>query len=630
MGSANATVSLQQAHAHHRAGRLAEAEALYARVRSLAPRSFDAYHLSGFLALQQRRFEDASPLLKRACELNPRSASAWLRWASALKALGQTAEACKAAENATQCDPKNADAHFMLGELAAATGGFARAVPHFRRVAELQPEAADGWANLGVALTQSGGNAEACSCFERALGIDPANGQALTGRALALQQSHRVEEASVAFAAAIEKQPSNFQARSGRLLTLQYRADVTREALFAEHRAFAESVIHYMTLSSQPQSAVAGGRGVFREGVRRLRVAFLSPDFRGHSVAYFIQPLLAHLDPAQFEIFLYHDHPIVDATSAQLRAYATTWRHFAGWPDARVEAAIRDDAPDVLVDLAGHTGFNRLPLFARRLAPVQISYLGYPDTTGLAEMDYRFTDEIADPVGEADAFHSERLVRFAPTAWAYAPPPDAPEPTRLSAETFTFGCFNNFSKVSDATLRLWSGVLAAVPGSRLLLKSQGLDEPEIQQRCRERLIAHDIDPARVELVGRIAGCASHLSFYGRVDVALDTFPYHGTTTTCEALWMGVPVVTLAGDAHRARVGMSLLNAIGRPEWVAHSEDEYVRIAAGLAAIGVRTGEAGEQLRAIVSASALLEHGGQAKRFGQALQCCWDAVRDAAV
>lgn len=621
MGAAKAIELLRQAHAEHRAGRWEAAAGLYARVRVIAPTSFDAFHLSGFLALQQKRYEEAATLLERARTLNRRSSICALRLAHAWKALGQIDKARTAAEAAVASDAANADAHFCLGELAAAREGFAAAVPHFRRVLQLQPGAADGWANLGVALAQSGGGAEALACFERALEIAPGNAQALTGRALALQQTHRVREAAEAFAEAVEKNPRNFQARSARLLTLQYLDGVDRETMFAEHRAFGAAA-----------KAAAGSGDGMRAGARRepgeqrLRVAFLSPDFRAHSVAFFIEPLLRHLDREAFEVVLYHDHPIVDATSERLRALAGRWRHFAGWSNERVEAAIRGDAPDVLVDLAGHTGFNRLPLFARRLAPVQVTYLGYPDTTGLAEMDYRFTDAVADPVGEAEAFHSEELVHFAPTAWAYAPPADAPEPLRErgGAGEVVFGCFNNFSKVSDVTLQLWSGVLAEVPGATLMLKSAGLDEAETQRRCGERLVAHGIDPARVEMVGRMPGRASHLSAYARVDVALDTFPYHGTTTTCEALWMGVPVVTLTGDSHRSRVGASLLSAIGRPEWVAHSEDEYAAIAAGLAANGRRTATSGERLRAAMRGSPLLDHRGQAERFGAALQRCWAA------
>ncbi len=607
---------LQDALTRHRAGRLDEAEKIYAHARAAAPRSFDAFQLSGFLALQQGRCEDAARFLVRALQLNPRSAACALRLAEALKKSGRHAEARDAARRVVALEPANADAHYALGELAAALEGFAAAVPHFRRVTELQPRAADGWANLGVALTQSGNPDEGVACFDRALAINPDEAQALTGRALALQQAHRVDEAVAAYDEVLAKHPANHEARSARLLSRHYLDGVEREALLREHQAFGHTVRDAMGLSPSPKFAH------LPDPERRLRVAFLSPDLRAHSVAYFLEPLLAQLDRTQFEIFLYHDHARVDAMSERLRAQAAQWRHVAGWPDGRVEAAMRADAPDVVIDLAGHTGFNRLPLFARRLAPVQITYLGYPDTTGLAEMDYRFTDAIADPAGDADRFHTERLVRFAPTAWAYAPPRDAPEPLREAEGPVTFGCFNNFSKVSDTTLTLWSRILAAVPDARLLLKSQGLDTPANQAWCRERFARCGIAAERVELLGRIVGLAAHLAAYRRIDVALDTYPYHGTTTTCEALWMGVPVVTLAGDRHVSRVGASLLASVDRAEWVANTADDYARIAAGLAAAGRRTEDASRALREALQGAALMDHAAQARRFGEALRECW--------
>jgi len=609
---------LQQALAHHRVGQLVEAEKLYARVRAVAPRNFDVFNLSGFLALQQKRYADAVALLERGLRLDGRSAQCALRLAHALKALGRHGEAREAARRAATLEPGNADAHFCLGELAAVTDGFAAAVPHFRRVAELQPQAADGWANLGVALAQSGGGEEALECFARATTLEPGNTQALTGRALVLQQSHRPSEAAAAYAEVLKREPLNFQAWSARLLTLHYLDDVSRETLLAEHVAFGRRVAE-----AKGRAAVAFGNSA--EPERRLRVAFLSPDLRGHSVAFFLRPLLERMDRARFELVLYHDHPTIDAVSAQLRSLASAWRHVAGWPDERVEAAIRADAPDVLIDLAGHTGLNRLPLFQRRLAPVQITCLGYPDTTGVAEMDYRFTDAVADPVGGAERFCTEKLVRFAPVAWAYAPPEEAPEPARSGERgAVTFGCFNNFSKVSGATLRLWAAVLEAVPGSRLLIKSSGLERSELPRVARERLAGARIDLERVTLLGRVSGTAAHLAIYGQIDVALDTFPYHGTTTTCEALWMGVPVVTLAGDRHMSRVGASLLRAAGHPEWVADSAATYVEIAARLASDenGRRAWRSG--LREEMRRSALLDHAGQAARFGEAVRDCWRA------
>ena len=615
MPAANLQRLLEEALAEHRAGRLPAAEKKYAQVRRAAPGSFDAFHLSGFLALQEKRLADALGLLQRARQLNPRSALCALRLAHALKTMGRLAEAREAAQEAATLDPALADAHFCLGELAAALRGFAAAAPHLRRVTELQPQAVDGWANLGVALAQSNDAPGALDCFDRALALDPANAQALTGRALALQAEHRTAEALADYARVLAKDPARHEARSARLLALHYSDAVGREELFREHLAFGAAV------EPPPEPRWTNEP----EPGRRLRVAFLSPDLRAHPIAYFLEPLLAHLDRTAFEIFLYHDHAVVDAISQRLRGQAAQWRDFAGVPAGRVEAIIRADAPDILVDLAGHTGFNRLPLFARRLAPVQMTYLGYPDTTGLRAMDYRLVDAITDPVGEADALATEELVRFAPVGWAYAPPADAPAvapPPAAKDGPVTFGCFNNFAKVSDATLRGWAGVLAAVPGSRLLLKDRALTQPAQQERVRARFAELGIDGGRIELLGRTSGLAAHLAHYARMDIALDAFPYHGTTTTCEALWMGRPVVTLCGDRHASRVGASLLTAAGHPEWIAEDWADYTRIAAGLAADLSMLAKISGGLRSDMECSPLLDHPRQAARFGAALREGW--------
>jgi predicted O-linked N-acetylglucosamine transferase (SPINDLY family) len=366
-----------------------------------------------------------------------------------------------------------------------------------------------------------------------------------------------------------------------------------------------------------------------RDPERRLRIAILSPDLRMHACAFFLEPLLQHLDRKHFQLLLYLDYHREDDMSARLRALSDTWRNFICQPDPVVEQTIRSDQPDVLIDLAGHSSSGaRLPLYAHRMAPVQITYLGYPDTTGLPAMDYRFTDAIADPVGEADRFATERLVRFAPTAWAYLPPANAPEPgppPSLNGTPVMFGSFNNITKINAATVQLWAGLLRAVPDSRLLIKGffRGMD-PAVRDSFLKAFEAAGVSASRVKLVDRTGEIKDHLELYRQVDVALDTFPYHGTTTTCEALWMGVPVVTLRGDRHAARVGASLLTAVGHPEWIADDKAAYVRIASELASDPARLKTLRTELRDDMKRSPLLDHAGQAARFGAALRACWIA------
>jgi predicted O-linked N-acetylglucosamine transferase (SPINDLY family) len=350
-------------------------------------------------------------------------------------------------------------------------------------------------------------------------------------------------------------------------------------------------------------------------------------------VAAFFEPLLAHFDKAELEVGLYHDHAVVDEVSTRLQGMAARWRHVAGLSGERLEALIRADCPDVLIDLSGHTGRNRLPLLARRLAPLQVTYLGYPNTSGLAEMDYRLTDELADPAGVTDAFYTEKLVRFAPCAWSFKPsvdtleasmPPAAEDATR----PVVFGSFNNPAKLSDFTLRLWAEVLAATPGARLLLKGHGLETPARRRELEARFRAEGLDTSRLDLLGRTAGTGGHLALYRQVDIALDPFPYNGTTTTCEAIWMGRPVISLAGREHRSRVGASLLSAAGHPEWAVESTVEYVRVATELAANRGELARISGALRNEMMAGPLFDYAGQAKAFSQALRVCYEQKRRA--
>lgn len=607
---------LQEGIAHHRAGRLGEAARIYRTVLAAAPGSFDALHLSGLVAYQEGRIDAAVSLLERAHRRDRRHAVCVMRLGLALLAAGRASEAEGYFRAAVAAKPELPEGWDNLAYGLKAQDRLEEAVACHERAVGLKPGYARGWYNFGLTLSLLGRLGEALQCHERALAADPAYPMARYGRAQALHQCHRLAEAVADYETFLALRPDHHEARSYRLYALQNLPGLSRAQLFAEHVAFGRAV------GNDPAPAFPHRP----DPGRRLRLAVLSPDLRAHSCAYFIAPLLQHLDRTGFEVFLYHDHFREDAVSTRLRALASTWRNFVGQPGPAVEQAIRADAPDLLIDLAGHTGLaSRLPLFARRLAPVQITYLGYPDTTGLPAMDIRLTDALADPADEADSFAVERLVRFAPTAWAYEPPAEAPNPAPpplANGAPPTFGCYNNLAKVTDAMLALWGRLLRAVPESRLVLKSRGLGDGLQRVRLQERLARAGLPAGQVELLERTADTASHLSLYGRVDVALDTFPYHGTTTTCEALWMGVPVVTLAGERHASRVGVSLLHAAGHPEWVARSEDEYIRLAADLASDQHRLAALRAGLRDEMRAGPLLDHAGQAARFGAALRQAW--------
>jgi Predicted O-linked N-acetylglucosamine transferase, SPINDLY family len=610
-------VRLREAQRLQERGALAEAAKLYQQYRDAAPQAFEGWHWGGMVALRLNRISEAESLLTVALERKPGCIQTVLGLGMARLAGGDAAGAERVLREAAMKQPSLAEAWHYLALALKAQRRVREVLAIRERLVRNTPGSATAWANLGNARLDVGSITSALEAFEKAIELDGSNPRTRLSRATALFKAYRVAEAAAEFAKLAGDTRVRWKAWSSRLMALNYLPEVAREEVWRAHQEFGAAV-------GSPEKRVWLN---LRDAGRRLRLAVLSPDLNQHSVAYFLEPLLRELDRSAFEIVLYHDSAKVDATSERLRGYAALWRNFANRPDDAVEEAILRDVPDVLVDLTGHAGTNRLPLLARRVAPVQITYLGYPNTTGVPAIDYRLVDEITDPTGDAESCVSEKLIRFAPTAWSYLPPSSAPEvgmPPALANGVVTFGSFNNFVKVTDPMLRVWSRILAAVPGSRLLVKAAGMDDEGVRDGVRRRLREAGIAEDRVRLEPQVRETAAHLAMYGQVDVALDAFPYHGTTTTCEALWMGVPVVTREGDRHASRVGASLLKAIGRSEWIAANDDDYVRIAAELAKDVAGLARIRTTLRVEMQASELLNHAGQARRFADALRACWAA------
>ena len=362
-----------------------------------------------------------------------------------------------------------------------------------------------------------------------------------------------------------------------------------------------------------------------RDPERRLRIGYLSADLRAHSVAFFLAGLLQRHDHARFEVIAYDDTAQPDPVSRMLRAFCDRWHRIVGMTHGRVAGLIGEHEIDVLVDLAGHTSNNRLPVFAARPAPVQVSYLGYAATTGLTSIDYRLTDALADPPGLTDAHHTERLVRLPGSFLAYSAPPHAPDVTPLPAEAngyVTFASFNGTNKLHPGVYALWARVLHAVPGSRLILKANGFADAALRDRVNRLFADAGIAAERVTLLARAATMVEHLAVYGQADVALDAFPYNGTTTTCEAMWMGLPVVTLAGRMHAGRVGVSLLTHVGLPDWIAASEADYVAVAAGAAGDLAGLAELRRTMRPRLLASPVMDAAGLARNVEAEYRTMW--------
>ena len=636
-------LSLHQSHQHD------EAERIYSKVRRECPKDFDAWYLSGAMAFQRgghleeavallqkarklnsdsvecrmflgmaladlKRYTEAEPHLVRALKKSPHMAEIWENLARCQKAMGVPHAALESLEKFTALQPSNAHAHELLGELAAVVNGFAAAEPHFRMATKIDHGFAIAWSNLGLSLLEKPGHiAEGMDCLEKALQLDPFLVAASSARALGLQRLYKTEESLDLHNSILWMEPQNTRVLSARNMLLNYLPFQDRQTIFEAHKEFG-------VLFTEEE------REVFfnpKEPDKKLRVGFISPDLRHHSVAFFLKPLLQNLDPSRVETLLYHCHHIEDSTSSALKKLASKWTNLNGVEDDAAADLIRKDALDILIDLAGHSAMNRLPLLARGLAPVQISYLGYPNTTGVPAITHRLVDEITDPSGEADAFATEKLIRFSPCTWSYEAPADAPAPAMPDdASSVIFGSFNNFLKVTDQTLAVWAKILARVPNSRLFIKSMFLEDPDVRKNVLERISHAGIPENQIEISGFLAATEAHLAAYNQVDVALDTFPYNGTTTTCEALWMGVPVVSLIGDRHAARVGLSLLTAIGHAQWATENEEAYIEKAVALVQDRTLRFHLRDSLRAEVAASILCDSTVQAHHFENALRQIW--------
>ena len=432
-----------------------------------------------------------------------------------------------------------------------------------------------------VGCTDQGKLEAAAAACRRALELKPDFAEAHNNLGAVFRDQGKLEEAVVACRRAVEFKLDFAEAHSNLIFTMNYDARYTPEEIFAESRDW--DVRH-----ATPQAERIRPLHNPPDPERRLRVGYVSPDFRTHSVSYFAEPLLANHDSSRVEVFCYAEVPHPDQVTERFQALADGWRSTVGLTDSEVAECIREDRIDILVDLAGHTsttGNNRLLAFAEHPAPVQATWLGYPNTTGMTEMDYRLTDAIADPEGAANAQHSETLVRLPDVFLCFQAPAESPEVAAMPAVTdghVTFGSFNNPSKTGPQVVEVWAQVLHEVPGSRLLMKSSQLRDESLCGKFRDEFAAHGIAGERIEFMPNIPAISGHLAAYGRVDIAFDPFPYNGTTTTCEAMWMGVPTITLCGERHASRVGASILTQLGLKDLVAETTKAYVETATGLA------------------------------------------------
>jgi predicted O-linked N-acetylglucosamine transferase (SPINDLY family) len=632
----------------HQAGRLAEAEAIYRQILTRHPDQPDALHMLGVLAGQVGQLDTAVDLVRRAIRIAPDNPELQNNLGITLSKREQFDEAIAAFRQAIRLRPNYAEAHKNLGltleqnrqfddaiaeyrqairinqndaeahnNLAGALESkrqFADAIASLNEAIRIKPDFAEAHNNLGNVFIHKLNIEQAIACFQQAIRFKPDYAEAYSNLGSALVDIGQPEESIADYRQAIRLKPDLAGAHSNLIYALQFRSIDSAQIIQEELRRWNQQHALPLRKFIRPQANTP-------DPDRRLRIGYISADFVNHSVSRFLLPLFREHDRGAYEIVCYSDVSNSDSVTDRLCASADDWQSIIGWTDERVAEKVREDKIDILVDLAGHTARNRLRVFARKPAPVQISYLGYPGTTGLSEMDYRLTDSLADPPGETESLHSEKLLRLPVCNWCFSEPDDAPSVGPLPAQangSIRFGTFNNFAKASPAIIDLWAAILIAIPSSRLIIKSRGLGENKAPLLIHQRFASRGISADRLEIHGHQPTTASHLAAYNQIDIALDTSPYHGTTTTCEALWMGVPVVTLAGLTHISRVGVSLLSNVGLPELIAQSPDEYVSIAVEVAKDLPRLAEFRRTLRPRMRASPLMD----APRFARDIQAAY--------
>jgi protein O-GlcNAc transferase len=588
---------LQNAQAHLAARRLGEAASACQQALAINPRHASGLYLMALIAGEAGRPAEALRFLDQLVAVVPNAAEAHGNRGIALMSLDRLDEAEQALRTAIQLDPRRAEPWYALGNLKTAQNQPEATFQAFLRVLEINPQDGRAWTNMGNALQLMGKHDDALSAYERAAKLMPDEPVVYYNLGLAFHAQGRIAEALDVTLSALERDPGYVMAHSNALLHSLYFGEGSVAHLLTAHQEWDK--LHAAPLTPMPPAEPES-----RDPERRLKVGYVSGDFRQHPVGWLLANVLPAHDRAEVEVFCYCNEPTADDVTERLKASADHWRQVVGLSDQALAELVRKDRIDILVDLSGHTSHNRLLAFALKPAPVQAAWVGYPSTTGLKAMDYLVMDEATVPTG-AEAGCSEAVVRLPHGRFCYAPPVDAPAVVDRAEGAPVFGSFNHLAKIGPDVVRLWARVLNAVPDSRLVLKWKSLSEPSVRQRLLSLFAGHGIGADRLEL----RGSSEHvdmLAEYGDIDIALDTFPYSGGITSAEALWMGVPVVTLPLDRIASRQTFAFLTELDLTELAAVSQDDYVRIAAGVASDPARRAELRRSLRPRMASSPLTD------------------------
>ncbi len=590
-------------------GMVDEAIGCYRQAIQLKPDYSEAHNNLGGVFRDLGRFDEAIACFRHAIRLKPDSAEPHSNLANALNDKGELDAAITSHRHAIRLKPDYAEAHNNLGSVLSTLGRFDEAIASFRQAISLKPNFAEAHNNLGSAMKDVGQPDEAIASYQEAIRLEPDYAETHSNLGSALTAIGRLDEAIASYHEAIRLRPHYAKLHSNLVLALHYHPGYDAAMIFQESRRWNQQHAEPLGKLIQPHTND-------RNSGRRLRIGYVSPGFGDHPVGWFLLPLLANHDHQCVEVFAYAQVPAPDKMTRRLQTHTDAWRNLVGVSDAQAADLIRQDSIDVLVDLALHTANNRLPIFAHKPAPVQVTYLAYSGSSGLTTMDYRLSDSYMDPPGEDESVYSEQTVRLPETYWCYHPVVDLPPrpPPSLDKGFITFGCLNNFSKVNEPLLTLWARVLLAAPTSRLLLHSY---EGSHRQQVLEHLQREGVNSERVSFVGKTP-LADYFNHYQSIDIALDTLPYGGGTTTCDTLWMGVPVVSLAGKTAVGRAGLSILSVVGAPELVARTPEQFIQIATDLAGDLPRLAELRRTLRSRMQESPLMD----APRFASNIEAAY--------
>ncbi len=639
--------TLQIALKHHQAGQLQKAESLYQQILQENPVHSDALNLSGLIAHQTSNNAKAAELIKKAIQSNPKNPDYHYNLGIVLSSLGQWTEAIQAYRQTLSLKPDYFEALNNLGNILRKHGNTESAIEIYNKALKLQPDCAEIWNNLGNILNEQNQAENAIENYNKAIQLKPDYAEAWNNLGSALFEQNRYKDAIQHYRRALELKPDYaeawdnlggimeaigdfktaiescrqslkykpdyLKAFSNLLYLLSYNVLCSPEQILNEHRNWdsMHGDKHQTDIFSHTKPTNTN---------ERLRIGYVSSDFRKHALSFFFEPILKNHDRTQVEVYCYSNVHKPDEVTERLKTMTDEWCSTLEMSDKEVAQKINNDNIDILIDLSGHTAKNRLTIFTYRPAPIQVTYLGYCSTTGLKTMDYWITDTIMHPEDTVE-LAVEEIVRLERCWTCYQPPANAPEIVSEAQpdNIITFGSFNNLSKLSSEVVKCWSQLLKEVTNSRLVLKARQLSDPFMQERVLNQFALHGISSNQLIL---LPNTPSYMADYNKIDIALDTFPRTGGVTTADALWMGVPVITMSGQRYIERQGASILNQIGLEELITSTPEEYISRAVTLAKDQTRRDELKMSLRKLMTNSSLCDGRDLAQALEKAYRKMW--------